>query len=571
MVDVFVNGVKFVNGTDFTATNGTTVVMAAALAAGNIVEIDNLLTAYLPTNALRTITTFTATAAQTTFSVSYTQGLIDVFYNGSNLAQSEYTATNGTSIILATACQLNDIVVVYAYSYSVGAYSGIAGSGTINTIPKFTASSTIGNSQIFDNGTNVLINSTTTDFGILGITTSNAVGFTSALGIGFRTNVAEGDSVGISFKTKISLGATIWENARIAAITESVTTSANGTLAFYTMNQTVLAERLRITSAGIIYNSNPPANDFAARFVGNTTTGQSFGLQVWGGTNSSDTAFRVLNASTSTEYFKIRGDGVATFAQSVTAAAFYIPSANVAGARDLIAGENTNTGTTGKVRAFLQNSTTSLLIEKYGTGYTSSGIATTAGSAIYDDGAGGLSIGATNGSGTLRLFSGGTEYMRITNGGTVLFGTTATPYNTVLFRATNGSNNYFSFGPNSSNVWAIWNDGGTGVYLSNGNSSWTGVSDERVKNIERNIENACDIIKDWRTVIFSWKHDSPDNLNVGLIAQDVIKTLPEAVDINQDEDKTLGVRYTELIPVLVKAIQEMNTKIIELEKIVATK
>jgi hypothetical protein len=157
MVDVFVNGVKFVNGTDFTATNGTTVVMAAGLAAGNIVEIDNLLTAYLPTNALRTITTFTATAAQTTFSVSYTQGLIDVFYNGSCLAQSEYTATNGTSIILATACQLNDIVVVYAYSYSVGAYSGIGGSGTINTIPKFTASSTIGDSAITDNGTTVTL------------------------------------------------------------------------------------------------------------------------------------------------------------------------------------------------------------------------------------------------------------------------------------------------------------------------------------------------------------------------------------------------------------------------------
>jgi hypothetical protein len=157
MIDVFVNGVKFVNGVDYTATNGTTVVMTIALAAGNIVEIDNYLTAFLPTNALRTITTFTATAAQTTFTVTYTQGLIDVFYNGSNLAQSEYTATNGTSIILATACQLNDIVVVYAYSYSVGAYSGIAGSGTINTIPKFTASSTIGDSAITDNGTTVTL------------------------------------------------------------------------------------------------------------------------------------------------------------------------------------------------------------------------------------------------------------------------------------------------------------------------------------------------------------------------------------------------------------------------------
>jgi hypothetical protein len=134
--------------------------MAAGLAAGNIVEIDNLLTAYLPTNALRTITTFTATAGQSAFSVSYTQGLIDVFYNGSCLAQSEYLAINGTSITLVTACQVNDIVVVYAYSYSVGAYSGIGGSGTANYVSKFSSSSAITNSLIYDNGTNVGIGTT---------------------------------------------------------------------------------------------------------------------------------------------------------------------------------------------------------------------------------------------------------------------------------------------------------------------------------------------------------------------------------------------------------------------------
>jgi hypothetical protein len=161
MIDVFVNGVKLVNGVDFTATNGTTVVLTDALTVGQIVEIDNFLTAFLPTNALRTVTTFTATAGQTTFAVTYTQGLIDVFYNGSNLAQSEYTATNGTSVVLATACQLNDIVVVYAYSYAVGAYSGIGGSGTTNYVPKFTGASTIGNSVIHESaGGNIGIGNT---------------------------------------------------------------------------------------------------------------------------------------------------------------------------------------------------------------------------------------------------------------------------------------------------------------------------------------------------------------------------------------------------------------------------
>jgi hypothetical protein len=171
MVDVFVNGVKLVNGVDYTATNGTTVVLTDALTVGQIVEIDNYLTAFLPTNALRTITTFTATAAQTTFSVTYTQGLIDVFYNGSNLAQSEYTATNGTSIILATACQLNDIVVVYAYSYAVGAYSGIGGSGTANYLPKFTGASTIGDSNLInDSSGNLGLGVTPSAWSLAGLT-----------------------------------------------------------------------------------------------------------------------------------------------------------------------------------------------------------------------------------------------------------------------------------------------------------------------------------------------------------------------------------------------------------------
>ena len=148
MVDVYMNGVKLDNATDFTASNGTTVVLAAGALTNSVIEVYKFGSQFIPNNALRVVTSFTATAAQTTFTVNYSVGLVDVFYNGSCLAQSEYTATNGTSIILATACQVNDIVVVYAYSYSVGAYSGIGGSGTSNYLPKFTGTSSIGNSAV---------------------------------------------------------------------------------------------------------------------------------------------------------------------------------------------------------------------------------------------------------------------------------------------------------------------------------------------------------------------------------------------------------------------------------------
>jgi hypothetical protein len=203
--------------------------MTTPLAAGNIVEIDNLLTAYLPTNALRTITTFTATAAQTTFTVTYTQGLIEVFYNGSNLAQSEYTATNGTTVVLATACQLNDIVVVYAYSYSVGAYSGIGGSGTSGYHAKFTGTNTIGNGLIYDDGTSLFIgngqSSATPQTAIIEGTDGSG---TNIAGAEFRIQGGQGTGTGVG-------GDLTFYTAPVGTAGSSLNTAV---------------ERMRITTAG---------------------------------------------------------------------------------------------------------------------------------------------------------------------------------------------------------------------------------------------------------------------------------------------------------------------------------
>ena len=44
---------------------------------------------------------------------------------------------------------------------NLGNASGVEGSGTINYLAKFTATSTIGNSQLFDNGTSIGINTAT--------------------------------------------------------------------------------------------------------------------------------------------------------------------------------------------------------------------------------------------------------------------------------------------------------------------------------------------------------------------------------------------------------------------------
>jgi hypothetical protein len=59
---------------------------------------------------------FTATAGQTVFSVTYTVGLAQVYVNGVLLNSVDYTANNGTSVVLNVACLIGDLVEVIAFN-----------------------------------------------------------------------------------------------------------------------------------------------------------------------------------------------------------------------------------------------------------------------------------------------------------------------------------------------------------------------------------------------------------------------------------------------------------------------
>ena len=63
-------------------------------------------------SATRTVTEVTATAGQTSFTPNggYTVGFLDVFINGSKLTNTDFTATNGTTVTLNEAAQAGDIV-----------------------------------------------------------------------------------------------------------------------------------------------------------------------------------------------------------------------------------------------------------------------------------------------------------------------------------------------------------------------------------------------------------------------------------------------------------------------------
>jgi len=67
--------------------------------------------------ATQTREAFTATSGQTTFNTGgYTAGFIDVFMNGVKLAAADYTATNGSDVVLASGAATGDIIETVAYS-----------------------------------------------------------------------------------------------------------------------------------------------------------------------------------------------------------------------------------------------------------------------------------------------------------------------------------------------------------------------------------------------------------------------------------------------------------------------
>jgi hypothetical protein len=87
-----------------------------------------------PDVSVRNTYAFTATAAQTTFTVTggYSVGLVDVFINGVKLAAADFTATNGTTVVLGTGTGVGNIVEIVKYvSAFTTAQEALNGTGLV--------------------------------------------------------------------------------------------------------------------------------------------------------------------------------------------------------------------------------------------------------------------------------------------------------------------------------------------------------------------------------------------------------------------------------------------------------
>jgi len=132
-----------------------------------------------PSNGVRRVHTYTATASQTTFSGAGAEGtslsykdsnFVDVYQNGIKLGDADYTSTSGTSIVLAQAASVDDLVVVVVFDvFSVadtvskadgGTFDGnVTMAGTLGVTGAVTANAGVNIDNITIDGTEIDLSS----------------------------------------------------------------------------------------------------------------------------------------------------------------------------------------------------------------------------------------------------------------------------------------------------------------------------------------------------------------------------------------------------------------------------
>jgi hypothetical protein len=138
---------------------------------------------------------------------------------------------------------------------------------------------------------------------------------------------------------------------------------------------------------------------------------------------------------------------------------------------------------------------------------------------------------------------------------TTLQNSTAIGYNTIV---------------NASNKVRI---GNTAVTVIEGQVAFTSASDRRFKTNIKSIDQGLDFVMKLKPVSYTMRNTADSRTNWGFIAQDIQGLVGDEnaiVTVAGDKDKTLGLRYTDLIAPLVKAIQEQQTEIARLKAELST-
>lgn len=171
----------------------------------------------------------------------------------------------------------------------------------------------------------------------------------------------------------------------------------------------------------------------------------------------------------------------------------------------------------------------------------------------------------------LKRGGGGSDWEMRNEGGEIIFGQSNDDLATVVDVVRIGGSSFTPVTDNfvqlgqSARRWSL-------IYATNGVVQ---TSDANDKKQMIGLTDGLDKINRLRPISFQWKDDSIDqsSTHLGFVAQEVQKVLPEVVvdgdwiDLPEGQGRVwqkasrLGVKYSEIVPVLVKAVQEQQTRI----------
>ena len=152
--------------------------------------------------------TFTATAGQTSFATAgYTPQFLDVYLNGIHLLNPEdYTASNGSDVVLTTGAALDDVLEVISYSpFEVAnqTFTGDTSTDNLSVTGAFTSKG------IDDNATSTAMTLDASGNLLVGTTDSNPVANNITSGVQFgdgRIRVSRADRAVLELNRKTSDG-----------------------------------------------------------------------------------------------------------------------------------------------------------------------------------------------------------------------------------------------------------------------------------------------------------------------------------------------------------------------------